>query len=64
MSGFVAPPFSVWDPGGALLLSSIYVTPVDWHGCVSAVSLERYDSDRSRRLWGVSELAAEACAVG
>ena len=42
------PGFSFWNDHGGVLLSSIYLTPLDWQGCISAASLEQYDSDRNR----------------
>ena len=36
---------------------------MDWQGHIASVGLERYDSDRGRRLLGVSELTTEACAI-
>ena len=42
------PSFSLWDNCEGVLLSSIYLTPLDWQGHIAAVSLERYDSDRNR----------------
>ena len=40
------PTFSVWEPSGGMLISSLFILPLDVDGSITALGLEKYDNDR------------------
>ena len=59
----VYPSFSIWEPSGGMLLSSLFILPLDPSGNITALGLEKADSDRNLQLLGKCHLTTEAYAV-
>lgn len=57
------PSFSVWEPSGGMLISSLFIIPLDFDGNITALGLEKYDNDRNLTLLGRCHLTTEAYSI-
>ena len=57
------PTFSVWEPSGGMLISSLFILPLDVDGSITALGLEKYDNDRCLQLLGKCHLTTEAYTI-